>query len=916
MLILFAISLVGFGIYYQVQSISLPTDENIFSDPPSRVINTEPILGFQEIENQRLEDTVQPGSLIVNIDGIDIIDTNVFRFAINNASAVLKLKIFDRQKNILRSVFVSKDALLKGKFEYLKSAVVIYWVKSGGTSESAGLKPGDIIVSINNREFATAREADQILIKSNPEKPLVYKILRGAKLIEKKVQLTTLNITFDIILRYLIFAIFLFFALFLGLKHSEAFPIRLLSCSFLFISIIFLSVFSRTGENTFLARSWFLIFWFSLSFSFAFFSHFLLYFPVEQNKLISKKFVVGTIYLLTALVFLFFIFLTNLKSNYLMNLLSNLAFAPIVGYRLFLNLAFKKHLNPDQRNISKGLKKYFWFVIAIVIAFLLSTYKFPQLTYEITLFFYTAIAFFPILLFYLLNKYNFYGFAYRIRRNLLYFASRGVLDFVSIAIIIFGLYLLSITTIKFPNLHLAGTRIEVLNRPLPPEKNLQYEKIAIMLFSLVFISVIILSRNKINKYLHKKFHRARFDYKKTANDLSELIIRNINLNDLARNVIKELENTMLLKKAGLLIFRNDKLCCIDFFNENDNLLISNIADNFQLIQQVTAQASTILPIEITPAKIKSAIKEGNYQFIQPIRYQNKIVGCLLLGEKLSDTKYSQEDFEFLEIIAKNIAIAIENSFLAEELAKQERLKQELEIAQQIQLASLPKEMPKLKDLSISAITIPAYEVGGDFFDFLHNDGSLTIVVGDVSGKGTSAALYMSKFQGILRTLNEFNLPLKDLVAKANDLLTQNIEKNYFISAILCQFDTKNCVANLIRAGHLGLYYFSISTGRVQKILPRGLVLGVFQGDKFSSTIETETIPFQKGDCFVFVTDGVVEEIEENKLVSKEHQLVEVIQQNYQLEAKALTEKILTEVCFASQNDTLYDDLTILVVKPT
>ena len=89
---------------------------------------------------------------------------------------------------------------------------------------------------------------------------------------------------------------------------------------------------------------------------------------------------------------------------------------------------------------------------------------------------------------------------------------------------------------------------------------------------------------------------------------------------------------------------------------------------------------------------------------------------------------------------------------------------------------------------MTGLSIPALEVGGDFYDFLNkNENEVTLVVGDVSGKGTSAALYMSKIQGIIRTLFQFNLSPKEILEKSNQLISENINKGSFISSIVCPF---------------------------------------------------------------------------------------------------------------------------------
>jgi len=910
-----AIIVTGFGIHFQIKSVSLPTDENLFSDPPSKIINTVPIKGFQKDGASESEDEIPAGSLIVSINDEEITDLKSLSQTLQNSKSHLKVKFYDRDKNLYRSIFVVKQNLALQNLRYLNSAVIIFWVKKGGASEAAGLKPGDIILSINNQEFANSLEADKILINASADKPIHYEVLRGADTLGKNVQLATINISFTTVFRYFISAIFLFFALFLGLRHSDTLPIQLLASAFLLLSWVLLSNFSRGDEDFLIGKFWKIVIAFSLSFSFGFFAHFLLYFPVQQVKLIARRHIVWGIYIISAFVFSALLFSYFTKSDYLTNILSNFAFVPVVGYRIVLNLLYKKVLLADTHKIGKKLLSYFWIVLFLILLSLFVVKNFPSLSNLFYYLFYSSIAVLPIFLFITINKYNLYGLSYRIRKSILYIGIKFLAETMFIFVMVFVLYGLSFITIKFPNLHLAGTRIEVLNTPLPPEKNQQYEKVAIILVFLLFVVLALQTRQKINHYLTKKFYRTKFDYKKTATELSELIVRNIGLKELAKNVVRELENTMLLKKACLMIFQNQNLCCIEFFNESDTTLISAIKENYRLIYEDSLESKGLTTTEAIKGTIGTILRSAEYIFFIPIKYNEKLIGTLLLGEKLSDTKFTYEDANFLEIITKNIAIAITNSFYAEELARQERYKQELEIAQKIQLASLPKEMPHVKGLSLAAHTIPALEVGGDFFDFLQNGEKFTVVVGDVSGKGTSAALYMSKIQGILRTLNEFSLSLKDLLLKTNQLLIENIEKNYFISTILCQFDPARYTASLVRAGHLGLYFFENTTGTVKKILPKGVVLGVISGDLFENTLETYTFNYTKGDIFVFVTDGVLEQLINGNLVDKEDKLIRVITEYSHLDANSLSERILTEVCFDNGTGELFDDVTIVVVKP-
>lgn len=907
--------IIGFGVYLQIRSLSLPTDENFFTDPPSRIINIEKIVGFQKENEIPEQDFIPEGSLIISVNNFSTTDTISLIQAINLTKDVANVKFFDRKKNLIRNIFVKRSQLNLAKFSYLGSAVIIFWVKSGGASEEAGLKPGDIIISINRQKFSNQRQADLLLINSNPSKPVKYEILRGNEIITKEIKLAAFNITFDSIYRFLIGTIFLFFALLFGLKHCNEFPIRLLALSFLLLSAIFITTYHRGGEGFLIGQIWVVVVAFSLALSFGFLSHFLLYFPIEQQKLLGRKKIVATIYVISSLTFFLilvsFFFLPGNLSSFILNL----SFLPIVGYRIALNLFYKREIIPDPHRIGKKLLSFFRLIVIIIIIYTVSLWIYSEYESVLSIMFYSLLGFFPLLFFYLLNKFRFFGIYYKIRRNFLYIVTKLGLDLFFLVLIVLTFYTLSIITIKFPNLHLAGTKIEVLNRPLPAHKNFQYEKVAIILFSLLFILLVYKIKKKTNKFLLKKFYRAKFDYKKTAAELSELIIQNISLPDLARNVVRELEKSMFLKKVVLLIYQDNNLCCLEFFKEKEEEFISVLKEKYSFFLELAAEAEGLTSFNLVSDPFAKLMEKYNYLYFLPIKYEGKVLGTLLLGEKLSETRYTFEDIEFLEIVSKNIAIAILNSLLFQELANQERYKQELEIAQKIQFASLPKEMPNPKGLSVAAVTIPALEVGGDFFDFLQNGDKFTVVVGDVSGKGISAALYMSKIQGILRTLNEFNLSLKEMLLKTNELLVNSIEKNYYISAILCQFDVKNSIATLVRAGHLALYLFDGTEKCINKIIPPGIVLGILPTNKFEETCQVASLPYKKNDCFVFITDGVIEDQLKGEVFSKEKKLIEVIEKNFDLTPNQLTEKILTDVCFGNDNQKLFDDLTILVVKP-
>jgi len=211
--------------------------------------------------------------------------------------------------------------------------------------------------------------------------------------------------------------------------------------------------------------------------------------------------------------------------------------------------------------------------------------------------------------------------------------------------------------------------------------------------------------------------------------------------------------------------------------------------------------------------------------------------------------------------------------------------------------------------------MPALEVGGDFFDYLNGTmNEITVIVGDVSGKGTSAVLYMSKIQGILRTLNEFMLTPRELFVRANQLLYKYLEKGAFVTVIAAKFDSSLRKVNIARAGHLPIYYYKSLDNSVTKILPKGILLGKNRKEVFDGNIEEINMDYSPGDVFLFISDGVIEARNSKSDDFDETRLMETFKNNVSLSSENIMDNIVKTVSDFSDEVEPYDDLTIVVVK--
>jgi serine phosphatase RsbU (regulator of sigma subunit) len=298
-----------------------------------------------------------------------------------------------------------------------------------------------------------------------------------------------------------------------------------------------------------------------------------------------------------------------------------------------------------------------------------------------------------------------------------------------------------------------------------------------------------------------------------------------------------------------------------------------------------------------------------------MRSKEHLIAVLVLGEKLSEASYTSDDIDFLTAIGNQTSVAIENTFLYEELSEQERLKLELGIARRIQLASLPQSMPEIPGFDLSGTSLPAWEVGGDFFDFLQGDkGEFIAIIGDVSGKGTSAALYMAKVQGIFRSLQSVEGTFRNLFIRSNRLLRGDIEKSSFVTVLAATFDLKKRKAKIIRAGNLPLYRYRASDSRVEQIKPRGLALGMDDGERFDAELEERALPLRSGDVYLFVSDGVTEARNVTGEEFGEERLMKALAGSATLAAGAIQDVILRDVQAFVGDAQAHDDQTVVVVR--
>jgi serine phosphatase RsbU (regulator of sigma subunit) len=256
--------------------------------------------------------------------------------------------------------------------------------------------------------------------------------------------------------------------------------------------------------------------------------------------------------------------------------------------------------------------------------------------------------------------------------------------------------------------------------------------------------------------------------------------------------------------------------------------------------------------------------------------------------------------------------------LLREQAEKERLEEELRIARQIQMSLLPAAAVGLAGIGVAARCLPAEEVGGDYYDLLPLcDTRLGVLVADVSGKGTSAALYMAELKGLVLSLSRnFDSPAR-LLGEANRILAANLDPRSFITMTYAVVDTAARTMRYARAGHNPILHFEAEGSRARSLAPPGLGLGMDAGARFEAVLREETVPLRKGDVFLFFTDGLSEAMNERDELFGETRLREALERAATAnggDPDALRDHILDDVQRFVGLAAPHDDMTLVVLK--
>jgi sigma-B regulation protein RsbU (phosphoserine phosphatase) len=308
---------------------------------------------------------------------------------------------------------------------------------------------------------------------------------------------------------------------------------------------------------------------------------------------------------------------------------------------------------------------------------------------------------------------------------------------------------------------------------------------------------------------------------------------------------------------------------------------------------------------------------GDCVLASPMTTQNEVRGLLLVGEKMNKQPFTLEERNFLEALGSTAMTALENARLFQEELEKKRLEDELNLARTIQKGLLPQELPHIQGFDVAGMSVSSKQIGGDYYDvFPINatpDGQTDewiLVIADVSGKGTPAALLMANTQAALRALALVDIPLPEMVSRINNLLFANTSSDKFVTFFCGKLNTREKTFTFCNAGHNPPLLLR-SNGDLELLSDGGLILGIMET---LVPYEEKTITLNTGDVLVCFTDGVSEALNEQH----EEFTDERLETSLRAYANASTQEIITRITADVQVHAgaapQSDDITMLILK--
>ncbi len=382
--------------------------------------------------------------------------------------------------------------------------------------------------------------------------------------------------------------------------------------------------------------------------------------------------------------------------------------------------------------------------------------------------------------------------------------------------------------------------------------------------------------------------------------------------------IVEIATETIGTETGLLMLINEEKNVLEIHEQRgypEGKLPAQIPLDAGIVAKVIENKSSVITSDFTSSHQYAGYRRFGFEtescLLTPILLKEKVIGLVFLGNKLNHDFFTAGNEKLLTALCNQAAIFIENVRLFEESLAQHRLQQQLKIAHDIQTSLLPSQPPEIPGFDLYGISVPAVDVGGDYFDYIElRDERWGVVVGDVAGKGVPAALLMTTTRSMLRSQAYLEKTSSRMLTKLNDQLVKEDIPDRFVTMIYAILEPDSREIRFSCAGHDPLLVYHGSENKFREYHPKGLVLGIMPDQQY----EELKINPGDGDIALIYTDGITEALNDRNEEFGLQGLKDIVEKHHELSAHEIADEVLKAVRRFSHDCSQHDDITLMVIK--
>jgi len=821
--------------------------------------------------------------------------------ALVNIYFTLEVRVTSNDECLWEPKKISKDSV----------AIFFDFVKKGGVTMNAGIRNGDQLLEIDNKPVSATFQAQYILDQFSSGEYAHYKVMRDGEIFNTKVYIKKL-VRFDNLANAMS-ALFWMLIGFIVLSSKPDGKIHRLFyligvfavLSSLHVLFPYGSLYKFFSDNFLLASVIGSLTLIGMSFIPFIINYFFWNFP-KPFKFAENNWVKKAVFITPAILSVLAVLSAILSLSHLIGEMTFYITIQVLSYFglgayftgwIALIIQYRRIKSKEKR------KPVLLMLVAITFGLSVAIYS-SQIAPAISdLIFNSPEYYAPIILIVIVPLI----FAYSIFKYQLMDVSAVVKN-----TIIYGTATVTVAAIYFFVIYVAGQSISSFF-------GVENQGIVAGVFFIIFALVFQSTKDKFQKFLTKSFYPEQFAYQNVLIELSNELAIVAGLEKILLLMKHTFVDALKIKTFGILVRdKEGNLALVDSVGMKDercviseSRIIQFLKDKF-LITKYPSIEQADFKVIFRDAVAERLISEGIYTII-PMMAKSKVVGLLLFGLKHSGSHFAGKDLELLWAAANQAAISIENARLYKSEVEKQKIERDLDLARKIQQGLLPQCIPDMTGLDICGEMIPAMQVGGDYFDLIQvSNTKLFVIVGDVSGKGLSASLYMTKLQTMIKLSCMDDKSPKEILVDINKRIYEELDRNWFVTITLALFDMETNRLTFCRAGHMPV--LQATNGTVQSYRTQGLGVGLEKGIVFEKSLVEEVVNIAPGQIYAFFTDGITEAMNEHNELFGDDNLNAILKNKTKTRSADIMNEIWSSIKTFRGTAEVNDDMTMVVVK--